>query len=86
MYILIMVDRLNNLQDTMYMDGIKVEFVPKGRQMLGLRYLHMRPNLIIDQIKDRTLKDKHGVDQFDKWWTECVVSQGAKIISKEDTK
>jgi hypothetical protein len=75
LYILVLVDELYDTPCIEH-NGVKIEFIPKGRIMVGLRYKQHRPTLIIDAIKDRTLGS--GV-LFDVWWNDCVASKNAYI-------
>lgn len=76
MYILILVDDKRPIPSVKSEDTY-IQYIQKGQQMVGLRFGGERPSLIIDCIQKRTL----GVNlEFDKWWDNCVLPVGARIV------
>jgi hypothetical protein len=83
-YIVILVDKLDRTQrERVDHGGVMIHYVSKGQHMVGLRYRHMRPTLIIDAIEDRNL----GLNvEFDDWWRHCVIpnASSCKIVKAGD--
>lgn len=72
-YIIILVDKLDGYTVGHQDDNMKIQYISKGQQMVGLRFRHTRPSLVIDTIKDRSYKNAEGDELFDKWFEQCVI-------------
>lgn len=77
-YVVILVDKLEPDMRSFETDTLKVHYVSKGQQMVGLRFRHMRPTMIIDMIEDRTYVTSYGEDKFDDWFDHCVKPNAKK--------
>ena len=79
MFILILVDKLEDDMWDFQNDNMKLQYAEKGQSFRGIRFRGERPTLLVDCIQDRSLKIR-GKEMFELWWHTVVLPTAPQII------